>query len=237
MHRKIAALAAAGALAVPAAAQAHVTVQPKAAPAGAFTVLDVRVPNERDTGNTTQVDVKFPAGFAEVSYQSTPGWNVKVVKSKLDKPVQTDDGPVTEGVTEMIWTATSPKAAIAPGQFRDFPISVQVPGKAGDTLTFKALQTYSNGEVVRWIGSPDAELPAPQVQVTAAADSAAATAAKPAAAAPAPAAKSTSDGNGLSIVALIVGALGLIAGLGSFVLARRTAARAEREQEREGALV
>jgi len=49
MQRRIAALAvAAGALAVPAAAQAHVTVQPTSAPAGAETVLTVRVPNERD---------------------------------------------------------------------------------------------------------------------------------------------------------------------------------------------
>ena len=242
MHRKIAVLAAVGALAAPAAAQAHVTVQPNAVPAGGFTVLDVRVPNEQDAGATTKVDVKFPAGFAEVSYQATPGWSVKVVKSKLATPVQTDDGPVTEAVTRMIWTADNAKAGIQPGQFRDFPISVQVPGKAGDALTFKALQTYSTGEVVRWIGGPNAEQPAPQVQVTAAAatHATATTPAKPAAtnAATPAAAKDTADGNGLSIVALIVGGLGLLFGIGSLVVARRAARPAhEREEEREGALV
>jgi uncharacterized protein len=36
---------------------------------------------------------------------------------------------------------------IGPGQFTDFPLSVQVPGKPGDKLTFNAIQTYSNGEV------------------------------------------------------------------------------------------
>ena len=46
---------------------------------------------------------------------------------------------------------------------------MQVPGKAGDTLTFKALQTYSNGEVVRWIGPEGSDNPAPTVSVTAAA--------------------------------------------------------------------
>jgi hypothetical protein len=38
--------------------------------------------------------------------------------------------------------------------------------KAGTLLTFKAVQTYSNGEVVRWIGPPSADEPAPQVMVT-----------------------------------------------------------------------
>jgi uncharacterized protein YcnI len=170
MHRKIAVLAAAGALAAPAAAQAHVTLQPKTAQAGSFTVLDVRVPNERDKASTVKVDVQFPAGFASVSYQPVPGWKVKVIKKKLATPVQTDDGPITEGVSRMIWSGTRKGSGkIAPGQFMDFPISVQVPGKAGDVLTFKALQTYSNGEIVRWIGAPSADLPAPQVKVTAAA--------------------------------------------------------------------
>ena len=159
MHRrKIMVLAATGALAVPAGAEAHVTLQPTTAAAGAFTVLDIRVPNERDKASTVKVDVRFPAGFAAVSYQPVSGWKVKVIKKKLATPIQTDDGPVTEGVSRMIWTgARKGLGKIAPGQFMDFPISVQIPGKAGDVLTFKALQTYSNGEVVRWIGPPHAE--------------------------------------------------------------------------------
>jgi uncharacterized protein len=169
MHHKIAVLAAAGALAVPAAAQAHVTLQPNTATAGSFTVLDVRVPNERDKASTVKVDVQFPDGFASVSYQPVFGWTVKVIKKKLATPVQTDDGPVTDAVSRMIWTGSRKGSGkIAPGQFMDFPISVQIPGKAGDVLTFKALQTYSNGEIVRWIGAPSAAEPAPRVKVTAA---------------------------------------------------------------------
>src|SRR3954471_23615071 len=170
MHRtrKIAVATAVAALAVPAAAQAHVTLQPNQAAAGAFTVLDVRVPTERDNASTAKVDVQFPAGFASASYQAVPGWRVRVVKAKLATPIQTDDGPITEGVSRMIWTRTSGAGGIKPGQFQDFPISVQIPGKAGDKLTFKALQTYSNGEVVRWIGAPGSDTPAPQVSVTAA---------------------------------------------------------------------
>jgi periplasmic copper chaperone A len=224
MYRKIALLAAAAALAAPAAASAHVTLQPKTASAGSFTVLDVRVPNETDNATTTKVDVQFPAGFAEASYQSTPGWTVKVVKAKLDKPVKTDDGVVTEGVSRITWTADGAKDGIAPGQFRDFPLSVQIPDNGEHALTFKALQTYDNGEVVRWIGAPSSEHPAPVVQVSDAATTGHVEASTTAATQNAAASTSSSDddsGNGLSIVALIVGGLGLLVGIGALVTSRR----------------
>jgi uncharacterized protein len=227
--------AALGLVALPAAsASAHVTVQPKAAPAGAYVVESVRVPNETDDATTTKVVVQFPEGFASVSYQSVAGWSVKVAKEKLATPVKTDDGEITEGVKTITWTAKAKADGIAPGQFQDFPLSLQVPGKAGDTLTFKALQTYSDGTVARWIGAPDADQPAPQVMVTAAAqdDHHAAggtattenTSAPAATAAPATAAAaSDDDSNTLAIVALIVGALGLLAGGAGLASARRRA--------------
>jgi uncharacterized protein YcnI len=172
--RKLAAATAVAMLAIPATARAHVTLQPNTAPAGAFTVLDVRVPTERDDASTAKVDVRFPNGFAAASYQAVPGWRVRVIKKKLTTPIRTDDGPITEGVDRMVWMRTSGGGGIKPGQFQNFPISVQIPGKAGDKLTFKALQTYGNGEVVRWIGAAGSDTPAPQVTVTAAARGAAA---------------------------------------------------------------
>jgi periplasmic copper chaperone A len=210
---------AAALLAAPAAAEAHVTLQPKQAPAGGFVRLDVRVPNERDDANTTKVDVKFPPGFAEASYQKVPGWSVKVTKAKLAKPIQTDDGAVTEAVSRITWTADSTADGIPPGAFQDFGLSVQVPGKAGDTLTFKALQTYSNGTVVRWIGPEGSDTPAPTVQVTAAGGAAVA----PAATAT-PAKLSDGSSNGLAITALIVAALGLITGVAALSSRRGAAA-------------
>ena len=222
MKRTIAVVAAAvtGALALPAAAGAHVTVQPTSAPAGAETVLAVRVPNERDDASTVKVDVKLPPGFVSASWEAQPGWSVRAVKQKLAKPVQTDDGPIDEQIGEIVWTATAKKAGIAPGEFRDFPLSVVIPGKAGQTLTFKALQTYSNGTVVRWIGAPGADQPAPQLKLTAA--SATGQTAPASGPSPAPtAAVADNDGNGLSIVALVLGALGLLVGLAALLLARR----------------
>jgi uncharacterized protein YcnI len=52
--RLIAAAAlAAATLVVPTVAEAHVTLQPKAQTPGAYTVVAVRVPNERDAASTT----------------------------------------------------------------------------------------------------------------------------------------------------------------------------------------
>ena len=215
------------ALVVPATAQAHVTLQPDTGVAGAYTRLDVRVPNERDDASTNKVEVQFPDGFASASYEPTPGWDVKVTKKTLDKPVQTDDGEITEGVDTITWTAKSEADAIPPGAFEDFGLSVQIPGKAGDKLTFKALQTYTGGEVVRWIGAEDSDNPAPVVSVNDGAAAAATPAPTQAAATATPAAAESSDdgGNGLAIVALIVGALGLIVGGAGLMAARRANAR------------
>jgi uncharacterized protein YcnI len=219
MKHKLPAAVAAVTLAAPAAAEAHVTLQPDTAVSGAYAVENVRVPNERDNASTVKVDLQLPHGFVAASYEPRLGWSVKVTKAKLAKPIQTDDGPIDEEVRRITFTGHGANGKIAPGEFMDFPLSVQIPGKPGDKLTFKALQTYSDGEVVRWIGAPDSDTPAPIVTVTRAT-----TPGHGSSSAAAPAA-STGDGGGaskgLGVTALIVGALGLVAGLAAFGLRRR----------------
>jgi len=140
---------------------------------------------------------------------------VKVKKTKLATPITTDEGDkLTEQVAQVTWSG----GKIAPGEFQDFPVSLQMPDKAGAALTFKALQTYDNGKVVRWIGPESSQNPAPQVKLTAASGDAA-TAATPAAST---GQSDDSDSKALPIIALIVGALGLVAG-GAALLSRRRA--------------
>jgi periplasmic copper chaperone A len=209
MTKRTTVLAVTAALLTPAAAEAHVTLQPDTAPAGGFTRLDVRVPNERDDQGTTKVAVQFPSGFEHASYEPVPGWDIEVARK----------GDFVDTIT---FTAASAKDAIAPGQFRDFGLSVGVPeGKPGDALTFKAVQTYAGGEVVRWIGPADADEPAPQVTLTEAGGEGSAAHGKGDAAA-APAAASDDDGGTLAIVALAIGVLGLLAGAAGLVVARRS---------------
>jgi periplasmic copper chaperone A len=218
MRTILLAAAAAALLVAPAAAQGHVLVVPDTAPQGAEMRLDVRVPNERDDAATTKVDVQLPPGFAEAAVQPVAGWNAKITHVKLDPPVQSDDGPITEGVGRITWTAKSAADGIPVGGFQDFGLEVLIPGKAGTTLTFKALQTYSNGTLVRWIGAADSDTPAPTVKVTAAAS-----ATPTPTATPASASSGGGSSNGLAVAALIVGALGLITGAVALTRARARA--------------
>jgi uncharacterized protein YcnI len=198
-------------------------MQPEEAPAGGFTRLDVRVPNERDNTDTTKVVVQFPPGFLSVSYEPVPGWDVETTMRKLDKPVEQFGERVTEEVGRITFTGDGETGVIRPGEFQDFGLSVGVPDRPGSTLTFKALQTYSNGEVARWIEPPDAEQPAPQVKLTPAESEEGAS--QPAAQQPAPAAAEEDEDEGgsdtLSIIALLVGAAGLAAGLTALFARRR----------------
>jgi uncharacterized protein len=210
-------------MALPAVADAHVTLQPSSLPAGAAdTRLAVRVPNELDNASTVKLDLQLPPGFAAVSYEPNPGWTAKVTKTKLATPIHTDDGDISEAVTRITWTGDGKDGSIPPGGFKDFGLSILVPGKAGDKLTFKAIQTYSNGKIVRWIGASNSDTPAPTVDITAASGANHAAAATPAPTA-APAAKSAST-NGLAIAALIVGALGLAIGAAALMTSWRRGA-------------
>ena len=220
MIRTITAATAVIALALPGVAPAHVTIQPSEVPAGGFTVVNVRVPTESDTASTTKVQVQMPDGFLSASYEPVPGWKVEVAKEKLDTPIKVEGVEVDEQVSEITFSG----GKIGPGEFQDFPLSVKMPeGDAGSALTFKALQTYSDGEVVRWIGATDSDKPAPQVTLAAAEGEHGATPA----ATPAAATSEESDdddgggGDGLAIAALIVGGLGLLAGVAGLMAARR----------------
>jgi uncharacterized protein len=206
---------------VPAAAQAHVTIQPGSASADSYTRIDLRVPNESDSASTKSVKVKFPSGIYYTGYEPIPGWKVSVKSRKLATPIKMEDDTLTTETEEVSITATGD--GIEPGQFQDFGLSISTPNKPGTALKFPAVQTYSDGEVARWIGSESSEQPAPTLELTAAeaeghhggeADDAEA---------------SDSDSSStIAWIALALGALGLIAGGSALVLSRRRAALAAR---------
>ncbi|MBA4862993.1 YcnI family protein [Streptomyces sp. PSKA54] len=154
---------------------AHVSVQPEGEAAkGGYAVIDFKVPNERDNASTTKLEVSFPTDhpLASVMPQPVDGWKVEVTKSKLDKPLELHGEKITEAVSKVTWTADG--KGIEPGYFQKFPLSVGQLPEDTDELVFKALQTYSNKEVVRWIevqeGDEEPENPAPVLELSAATD-------------------------------------------------------------------
>ncbi|WP_427918611.1 YcnI family protein [Streptomyces sp. cg40] len=234
----VAALATAGVLAAAGVASAHVTVHPESYAKGATDgVITFRVPNEEDKASTTKVQVYLPTDHPVLGVLVTPqnGWTAKVTTSKLKTPVKTDDGTITDAVSEITWTG----GKIGAGQFEDFNVAFgQLPDDT-DQLTFKTLQTYSDGNVVRWIeeaaaGDDEPENPAPVLKLTAkesedgddtpaASTSTAATATKTTSASSSSGSSSDSTARGLGIAGLIVGVLGLAAG--AFAVVRSRAPR------------
>ncbi|MFI5008854.1 MAG: YcnI family protein [Solirubrobacterales bacterium] len=236
--KKVAVLLAAGALLIPASAQAHISLHPNTIPAGAFATLDVRVPGEQEGAHVTKVDVLFPQGFTAVDYENVAGWSTKVIESRLATPITEDGETIDTEVSQIVWTWTGPLGKVDNGQFIQFPLSLAIPGNAaGKALEFRTVQSYSNGQVVHWISpSLTAEHPSPRINVTPkggviediageeAGPEAGQTAASPSTSTPAPATvKSTSSGasKGLGIAALILGALGLLAGVAALRATRQ----------------
>ncbi|MET8609088.1 YcnI family copper-binding membrane protein [Streptomyces misionensis] len=168
-----AAVAGTAVLALSAPAFAHVTVQPEGAAAkGGYAVVDFKVPNERDDASTTKVEVSLPADhpLASVMAEPVPGWHVQVTKAKLAKPLTVHGDTIDQAVTKVTWTADG--KGIEPGYFQKFPLSVGALPDNTDQLVFKALQTYSDQQVVRWIevpqpGRDEPQNPAPVLQLTA----------------------------------------------------------------------
>lgn len=178
----LAAATAAAALVLPTAAQAHVTVNPGEIPAGSFQLLGVRVPNERDDSSTVKVELRLPPGVAFLSYEPQPSWRVRLVTRRAARPFELFGERVEEEVAKVVFRGSRRGlGAIKPGQFREFRLSTLLPGQAGDVLAFPALQTYGDGEVVRWTGGPDSELPAPRVTLITAAEAHGSAAGAPAA--------------------------------------------------------
>ncbi|MDX3853002.1 YcnI family protein [Streptomyces sp. AK02-01A] len=167
-------IAAAALLLLAGPASAHVGVQPVGEAAkGGYATINFKVPNERDDASTVKVEVNFPTDHPLASVMAEPiaGWKIDIAKSKLSKPLELHGSTITEAVSKVTWTAAGGK--IGPGQFQQFPLSVgQLPEDA-DQLVFKALQTYDDKEVVRWIeepkeGAAEPESPAPVLKLSAA---------------------------------------------------------------------
>jgi uncharacterized protein YcnI len=153
-------------------ATAHVTVSSTDAAPGGYGKLVFRVPNESDSAATTKLQVTMPADapFASVSTKPHPGWKVQVDEAKLPQPVEVGDVTLTDAVRTVTWTAQGP--GIEPGMFDEFELSVGPFSEDVTTLMFPAVQTYSDGEVVRWNQPtpPDGaepEHPAPVLELTA----------------------------------------------------------------------
>jgi periplasmic copper chaperone A len=189
-------------------ASAHVTVSaPGATSGGSDQEITFRVPVEKDV-DTVGVAIALPTDtpIASVLIDPIEGWTYTVKSSKLATPIKTDDGDITDAVSEIDWKAEAGHG-LKPGEFGEFTIIAgQLPD--ADSLQFSALQTYSDGSVVNWnqVAAPgstaEPEFPKPTLTLTK-------TGAPTATPAAATSTKSDSSNTGaivLSVIALVLAA-------------------------------
>ncbi|MFD0671561.1 YcnI family protein [Cohnella sp. GCM10027633] len=133
-------------------ASAHVTVQPAEVPANSYQVFTVRVPSEKEAA-TNQLKVAIPDGVNISRVEPKQEWSYEFEKNADGK------------VISITWTASG--AGIGATEFGEFRMQGKVAEDATE-LSWKAYQTYTDGETVEWTGAPDAEKPASVTAVTAA---------------------------------------------------------------------
>ena len=217
------------ALAVP--ASAHVTVDPPSAPKGGTVKLSFLVPNE-ESSKVTGIAISFPtppqSPIPSVSVEAKPGWTVQVTTLTLTKPIVTDDGDITNVVSQIAWKAKTGADGIDKGQFGEFTIDADGLPSTGSQVVFKAIQTYANGDVVRWIdpvtpGGPAADHPTPILELTNPAGGGTPTTGAPSSGVAAAATASTKDDSAraLGIVAVVLGAVALLFATGALMRKRR----------------
>lgn len=130
-------------------ADAHVTLNPKAVEPESYERVDVRVPVEQKD-HTDKIELEVPKEAQVVNIQPVEGYKYKLDKDKKGN------------ITKITWKAKD--KGIGPDEFMDFPLVVASPKEEGK-YTFKAIQSYDNGDKVKWTGKEDSEHPAPTLEV------------------------------------------------------------------------
>ena len=131
-------------LVVVAQAGAHAEITPNKVPAGATSTFVLAV--EAEEGVTVKIAMQFPSGMGNMKPATVPGWQANL------------------GARVITWTG----GRIPNGKTGKFEVSGLFPRTPGQTLKFPVVQTYGDGTVVRWIGAPSSQEPAPRIRLTAA---------------------------------------------------------------------
>jgi uncharacterized protein YcnI len=147
-------------------ANAHVTMLPAEATAGAPVELRLRVPHGCDGAATVALRVKIPDEVQSVKVEQKAGWRVQIRKRALATPRTSEHrAPQTDTVDEVEWRG----GPLGDGLYEDFGLLASLPATPGRTVFFPVVQECEKG-VSRWIELPQPgverlEHPAPGVKV------------------------------------------------------------------------
>jgi len=124
----------------------HAVLNDPAAMAGTSYRAAVRIGHGCDGSPVTAVRVTIPAGFLGAKPMPKAGWVVATKVGKLAKPYDDHGKQVTEGVTEITWTASSKEYWLQDAWFDEFVLRGSLPKEAGP-LWFKVMQICEKGSI------------------------------------------------------------------------------------------
>jgi uncharacterized protein YcnI len=181
-------------LALAPSAFAHAELFPDAVGSGHGQLLQLAVPNEKDNASTTEIQMTIPQGFDLENVAAVPGWTAAVNGQHAENGEMTGGDSVTwKGELKGTSLAVLPFTGVA---------------KNDAEYAFTIRQTYSDGSVVEWSGAETSDTPA--ARITASADE------------HATGGSHSDSSKTIAIIALVVGALGLLVGGAGLVAGRRS---------------
>lgn len=144
----------AGALNLPLATFAHVTLQDGAAGAGANYRAALHVGHGCEGAATTGVQVILPAGFNGAQPMPKAGWTITTRTGKLEQPYEMHGKRYTEGMLEISWLANTPQDALPDAFYDEFVLRGTTPHKSGP-IWFKVVQSCGTAKN-SWVEVPAA---------------------------------------------------------------------------------
>jgi uncharacterized protein YcnI len=127
-------------------ARAHAIVRPSESRPAELQQYTLTVPTERDVP-TVSVAMKVPTGIDFFVVQETPGWRTQLVR-------------VSGRVDQVRWIGGS----LRPGFFATFRFIARNPIIA-EAISWRIVQHYGDGKVVRWIGPAESDTPAATTKI------------------------------------------------------------------------
>ncbi|TQM43154.1 DUF1775 domain-containing protein [Pseudonocardia cypriaca] len=135
-----------------AADAAGIVIEPDHVEPGARDVtLVFRTTDSDPAAPTTGFQLFLPTGrpLVGVTASAPPGWTADLTTTVLPTPAPSTDGPVSEVVSAVSWTATEPRTA-APV---DFTLHVDLMPEGAGPVRFRAAGTDAAGNTVEWADS------------------------------------------------------------------------------------
>ncbi len=154
-------------------ALAHVTANPAEGPQEGRVTTFFRVGHgcESDGPNTVSVSIKIPEGVIGATPEDEPGWDSETKMRKLDEPIEGEGEEITEVPSEITFTSLE-DGGLDEHKFREFGLSLNIAAPGQEVLWFPTVQKCQQ-DSIRWVNVPPSveewgatEDPAPYLELS-----------------------------------------------------------------------